>query len=116
VLLPVDHQPSPESAVLATRRASELLGVDPVTASLLHIGQNAPPVCTPPGNSCTWRSERRDGNVVKEILAAAEHQQAGLVVMATAGREGPLEALLGSTTERVLRRLRCPLLAVPAGG
>jgi nucleotide-binding universal stress UspA family protein len=34
--------------------------------------------------------------------------------MPTAGREGVFDALRGSTTERVLRRAPCPLLAVPA--
>jgi len=34
--------------------------------------------------------------------------------MPTAGRAGVFEVLRGSTTERVLRKARCPLLAVPA--
>jgi nucleotide-binding universal stress UspA family protein len=35
--------------------------------------------------------------------------------MATAGHADVLDALRGSTTERVLRLARCPVLAVPAG-
>ncbi len=34
--------------------------------------------------------------------------------MPTAGRAGVFETLRSSTTEGVLRRTRCPLLAVPA--
>jgi len=37
-----------------------------------------------------------------------------MIGMATAGHHGFLDALRGSTTERVLRRSPCPLLAVPA--
>jgi nucleotide-binding universal stress UspA family protein len=47
------------------------------------------------------------------ILAAAESHAADLIVMATAGHDGVLDALRGSTTEQVLRRASCPLLAVP---
>ena len=56
----------------------------------------------------------RDGDPVTEILAAADVVRADLVVMATAGRAGVFEALSGSTTERVLRRARSAVLAVPA--
>jgi nucleotide-binding universal stress UspA family protein len=47
------------------------------------------------------------------LIAAAGALKADLVVMATAGHHGFLDALRGSTTERVLRKLTCPLLAVP---
>jgi nucleotide-binding universal stress UspA family protein len=35
--------------------------------------------------------------------------------MTTQGHTGVLDALRGSTTERILRRASCPVLAVPAG-
>jgi nucleotide-binding universal stress UspA family protein len=56
----------------------------------------------------------REGDPLTEILAAADLVRADLIVMATAGRAGVFEALSGSTTERVLRRARCAVLAVPA--
>jgi nucleotide-binding universal stress UspA family protein len=34
--------------------------------------------------------------------------------MATAGRDGFLDALRGSTTEQVVREAPCPVLALPA--
>ena len=37
-----------------------------------------------------------------------------LIVMPTEGHQGILDMLRGSTTERVLRRAPCPVLAVPA--
>jgi nucleotide-binding universal stress UspA family protein len=40
---------------------------------------------------------------------------ADLIVMATAGHQGALDALRGSTTERVVRQATCPVLAVPFG-
>jgi nucleotide-binding universal stress UspA family protein len=55
------------------------------------------------------------GEVVKTILAVAEESKADLIVMTTKGHNGFLDALRGSTTERVLRHARCPVLAVPLG-
>ena len=56
---------------------------------------------------------QRDGEVVEAILDECEEQGADLIVMATDGREGFLDALRGTTTEQVLRAAKCPLLAVP---
>ena len=56
----------------------------------------------------------RDGDPVEQILAAADELEVDLIVMPTAGRAGVFDVLRGSTTERVLRRAPCPLLAVPA--
>jgi nucleotide-binding universal stress UspA family protein len=51
---------------------------------------------------------------VEAILSAASYYLADLLVMPTAGRHGFLDALRGSTTEQVLRRAPCALLALPA--
>jgi nucleotide-binding universal stress UspA family protein len=63
----------------------------------------------------TWRKLTRNGDVVDTILAVARETSADLIVMTTAGRHGFLDALRGSTTERVLRSGNLPLLAIPAG-
>ena len=55
---------------------------------------------------------RGDGDVVEAILRHAE--DADLVVMATRGREGVLDALRGSVTSRVVGAAPCPVLAVPS--
>ena len=62
-----------------------------------------------------WTMERltRAGDVVEGILAASEGRDADLIVMATEGHQGFLDALRGSTTERVLRGTKCAVLAVP---
>jgi nucleotide-binding universal stress UspA family protein len=52
--------------------------------------------------------------VVDTIVATADQLDVDLIVMATEGRHGFLDALRGSTTEAVLRRAGRPLLAVPA--
>lgn len=52
------------------------------------------------------------GPALDTLLALVEARQADLLVMGVRGSHFVRELLIGSTTERVLRRLRRPLLAV----
>jgi nucleotide-binding universal stress UspA family protein len=60
------------------------------------------------------RIERRlvEGGIAEEILRMAEEYRCDLVVMGTHGRTGLDRMLMGSVAEEVLRRARCPVLAV----
>lgn len=60
------------------------------------------------------RPHVRFGRPHVEIVARAEEARAGLIVMATHGLTGVKHALLGSVTERTLRRARCPVLSIRA--
>jgi nucleotide-binding universal stress UspA family protein len=73
-----------------------------------------PAVNLPRHEGWEWENVIRRGDVVQEILALARERAIDLLVMTTQGHDGFLDALRGSTTERVLRGTRCPLLAVPA--
>jgi nucleotide-binding universal stress UspA family protein len=54
-----------------------------------------------------------EGGVVSEVLARARSWPADLVVMGTHGRGGFERLVLGSVTEKVLRKAPCPVLTVP---
>jgi len=54
----------------------------------------------------------QDGPVTDLILSQAEALAVNLIVMGTHGLRGIDRLMLGSATERVLRRARCPVLAV----
>ena len=116
MLIPVDHTPDASAAVEFARRAADLGGDGKATISLLHVGAETdmPRVQAEDGARWTFARMHREGEPVAAILAAAELVGADLIVMPTAGRAGVFEVLRGSTTERVLRQARCPLLAVPA--
>lgn len=115
ILVPVDREPDCAAAVEFARRAAEILGDGNVNITLLHVGDSQPPTPTlDEGPEWTWHTEHRQGEPVAQILSAADAHVADLIVMATAGHDGVLDALRGSTTEKVLRRAPCPLLAVPA--
>ena len=56
-----------------------------------------------------------DDDVPGGIIRFANEQDARVIVMATHGRTGVAHALLGSTTEKVMRCSEIPVLIVPAG-
>jgi nucleotide-binding universal stress UspA family protein len=55
----------------------------------------------------------REGRTVGEILRQAADLNADLLIMGTHGRSGFERLLLGSITEKVLRKAACPVLTVP---
>ena len=59
-----------------------------------------------------------EGDVVGEIVRLAKEVAPDLLVMGTHGRSGFERLLLGSVTEKMLRKIPCPVLTVPphAGG
>jgi nucleotide-binding universal stress UspA family protein len=114
VLLPVDVAPRPQVALKAVSRLAQALGANP-HAGLLHVGPpgEAPDLRLPPEGSVRFERLAREGDALEEIVALAASLPADLVVMTTAGHDGFFDALRGSTTERALRRVGCPLLAIP---
>jgi nucleotide-binding universal stress UspA family protein len=115
ILLPVDHHPSPLPAIEYASRIVTAIG-EPVEVHLLHVGETAPMPAyeLPEIPHCLWHTEHRRGEVVNEVIKAAHEYDVELIMMATAGHEGILDALRGSVTQQVLRRAPCPLLAVPS--
>jgi nucleotide-binding universal stress UspA family protein len=59
------------------------------------------------------RREIRVGTPYQVIVEMATAEAVDIIVMSTHGRTGLAHMLLGSVTERVLRRAPCPVLAVP---
>ena len=70
-----------------------------------------------PGRPSEVRVEAvvREGETVPEILEEAASMDADLIALGTHGRSGFERLLLGSVTEKLLRKARCPVLTVPLG-
>jgi nucleotide-binding universal stress UspA family protein len=116
ILVPVDRHPDPRAAILAAERVAATSEKTPVSAVALHLGATdiSPELQIPKSERCLWSSVTHPGEVVDEIVRVAEEQAMDMIVMATEGHDGILDALRGSVTEQVLRRAPCPVLAVPA--
>jgi len=113
ILLPVDHQPDAQDAVIRAVRAAEALGDEAVEIVTLHVNGGAlPQFIRLESQACVWKELQREGDVAAAILDAA--REVDLIVMATEGRHGVIDALRGSVTERVVHGAPCPVLAVPA--
>ena len=116
ILIPIDQTPNPQSAIQAISGLAQAFNCEKLAFTLLHVGseQEVPFVYTPRRAGWTWHTSHRTGDIVSQILQCEKEEKADLIVMATQGHTGFLDALRGSTTERVLRNSQCPVLAVPA--
>ena len=117
ILVPIAHTPRAQSALAAAALFAAGLRQSNGTFTLLHVGEGSsmPAVDCPDLPGWTWEKEVRSGDVIQTILDTAESIDADLIVMATDGRNGFLDGLRGSHSERVLRHASAPLLTVPAG-
>ncbi|WP_299615415.1 universal stress protein [Pelagibius sp.] len=115
VLIPVDHRPDPQRAVAAAGALLRPFGAASPRLEALFVGEagSMPAVVPPAELPCSFERLTRGGAPVEAIVEAAIEGEASLIVMTTAGRHGILDALRGSTTEQVLRRAPCPVLAIP---
>ena len=115
ILIPVDRDPHPSAAVLLALELADLCGGRDAVVHLLHVGttEEAPIVEIDPRTNRRLQRHTRSGPVIDTILAVAEELQPDFIAMSTRGRQGFLDAVRGSTTERVLREAKRPLLAAP---
>ncbi|HQR15174.1 MAG TPA: universal stress protein [Nitrospira sp.] len=116
VLLPISRTPSSQPAIDAATVLVSQLSAPPVTMTLIHAGAEGEveTLALPQKADWSWNQLFGKGDPVEWILAAGAEFDVDVIVMATKGQDSLLDMLRGSTTERVLRGARCPLLAIPA--
>ena len=139
ILCPIDFS---EYSRQAISRAVALAGEYSGTITALHVVTQAvpprppdlpvlyPPIVFTPDDLEQFRTHTRQfveqqndgapidvivavGNTATEIVRVAEELPADMIVIGTHGRSGFDRLMLGSVTERILRRVRCPVLTVP---
>ena len=115
VLIPIDHAPKPAAAVGATMGLVRLLAGIEAEERLLHVGKSSPRIARHSDPKRALPVALRQGDVVDAIIETARDWPADLIGMATQGHRSVLDAMRGSTTERVLRQAPCPVLSVPVG-
>ena len=116
ILVPVAEVPNGQNAVTLAARtaiaAHEVHG-DPVELQLMHVGDQMPELQLPEHEGISWSQTLQTGDVIDRIIETAREVAADLVVMASDGRNGILDAFRGSHSEQILRLVPCPLLVVP---
>jgi nucleotide-binding universal stress UspA family protein len=113
ILVPVDHSPSGQAAVEEAYFLAAGFDRRGVVFKLLHVGAGMPTLYLPHRPGWRWEERVVPGDPVERILKEESEWAPDLVVMASQGHRDFLDALRGSTTERVLRGAHCPVLAVP---
>ncbi|MBI4001349.1 MAG: universal stress protein [Nitrospira defluvii] len=116
LLLPISTDPPSQPAIDAASSLISKLGAPPITLTLVHAGEETEveTLALPQRADWSWNQLFGKGDPVEWILAAGAEFDVDLIVMTTKGQDSLLDILRGSTTERVLRGARCPLLAIPA--
>lgn len=115
ILIPVDHKPNAQKALEEVFFLASGLGCPAVSYRLLHIGTESgmPTLFLPHHPDYSWDKRLLNGDPVETILQEANDWRPDLIVFATQGHLDYLDAWRGSTSERVLRGVGCPVLAVP---
>jgi len=117
ILIPIARTPSPQPAVSTAAGLVERWKCPEGTFVLVHVGKSdTMPACRCPEiPGWTWEKDLRTGPVIEGIVDAAKDHEADLIIMSTDGRNGFLDGLRGSHSERVLRHGAAPLLTIPVG-
>ncbi|HKU43261.1 MAG TPA: universal stress protein [Polyangiales bacterium] len=117
IVIPIADAPHAQPAVEAAARLVRGSQCRHGSFTLLHVGEAdaMPQVQCPELAGWEWKRVRRTGAVIAAILETVSQTNADLIAMTTDGRNGFLDALRGSHSERLLRNGFAPLLTVPVG-
>jgi hypothetical protein len=115
-LIPLTHKPNSQRAIDHAAHLASTLGSEKVLFELVFLEKNADPqkFTHPERPGWSWNTLVATGDPAEWILAAGADFDVDLIVMMTEIHTGLFDLLRGSTTERVVRGIRCPLLAIPA--
>ena len=119
ILIPVAPEPDAWPALEAAVRLLHTLGSSVQGGEILqvHAGLEADfPAgkCPPAPAGWEWARRLLAGKPVDAIADLAAEWQPQLAVMASQGRDSWKDRWFGSTLEKLLGRLHCPILVVPA--
>jgi nucleotide-binding universal stress UspA family protein len=117
ILIPVTIKPRPQPSVESAARLIHKLQLPAGIVTLLHVGPTAemPSLKLPEDTDWAWKRVAKVGETTDVILQTATELHTDLIIMTTDGPEGFLDALRGTTSERVLRKARCPVANLPVG-
>jgi nucleotide-binding universal stress UspA family protein len=117
ILIPVTIKPRPQPSVESAARLIRNLQLPTGMVTLLHVGPAAemPSLKLPKDTDWTWNRVAKIGEPADVILQTATELRTDLIIMTTDDPDGFLDALRGTTSERVLRKARTPVANLPVG-
>lgn len=112
IVIPIGDAEAARAALERATWLTDVTGTREVELVLVFVGEqdDAPPVILPRRAGWTVRMLHPTGALPDAIAEAGEPC---LIVMATRGPDSLGDSLLGTNTEHVLRRARCPVLVTP---
>ena len=115
ILIPITQLTPPQLAIDRAVDVARLFDVNKIEWKVFHVGtmEEMPAVHLPAQDGWNWEKVARPGQTVDQIHELANEFSPHLIVMMTEGHQGLFDMLRGSTTERVLRTVRCPVLVIP---
>ena len=115
ILVPITRSIPPQLAIDSAVELANLLETRKVDWKIFHIGEmkQIPALYLPRYEGWNWEKIARPGHHVDQLLEMATDFSPNLIVMMTEGHRGLFDILQGSTTEQIVREVRCPVLAIP---
>jgi len=115
ILIPITRLIPPQLAIDRAVELASLLDARRIDWKIFHVckKEHIPAVHLPSREGWKWKKFARPGHPVDQLLEMATEFSPHLIVMMTEGHRGLFDVFQGSTTERIVRGVRCPVLAVP---
>jgi len=115
ILIPITGKPCANESLDFAQRLIQSLEQPYGTVTLLHVGtlDTCPHIEPPEVLGWTWVVQILPGNPADTILQQADRLDADLIVMTTDGPDRFIDKFLGTTSERLLRRSKCPIIVLP---
>lgn len=115
VLLPVGDGEEVRDAIRGLTKILDHLDVDDIDIFLLRVGdaEILEYLTIPERKGWRWHRETRQGLVSDVIGTACREKDIDLIAMSTRGQDGVIDVFSGTHTQKVIRRVPCPVLAIP---
>lgn len=117
IIVPIAAAPTAQGAIAKAGELASLLQCELIDATLIHVGDDDAVLETlelPDIEGWSWELIVEQGDPAEQILKCVEQRDADLIALTTEGHHGFLDALRGSTSDQIVQKAKCPILAVPA--
>ena len=112
ILIPVENSTFLNSCLIWVRKLLMLFPELTPRITGFHAGRTFPLIYEEEMKGLRWETEVRSDSVVNGIIESARRHNADMIIMGTGRKHSIMQKIMGSRTERVLRRCSCPVLSV----